>query len=82
IEVPSSFKNKVQQRDPEMHHTKQGNQRHVGMQAHIVVDAKSGLTLSLVTTAAYALVLNLLGNQLHGVVIFVSADTGYHRPPH
>ena len=52
IEAPSSTKNKEQQRDPEMHQTKKGNQWHFGMKAHIGVDANSGLTHSLVTTAA------------------------------
>ena len=52
LEAPSSTKNKEQQRDPEMHQTKKGNQWHFGMKAHIGVDAKSGLTHSLVTTAA------------------------------
>nr|QIQ11093.1 Mobile element protein [Klebsiella pneumoniae] len=47
IEAPSSTKNKEQQRDPEMHQTKKGNQWHFGMKAHIGVDAKSGLTHSL-----------------------------------
>ncbi|WP_205729911.1 IS5 family transposase, partial [Escherichia coli] len=51
IEAPSSTKNKEQQRDPEMHQTKKGNQWHFGMKAHIGVDAKSGLTHSLVTIA-------------------------------
>jgi IS5 family transposase len=44
IEAPNSTKNKEQQRDPEMHQTKKGNQWHFGMKAHIGVDAKSGLT--------------------------------------
>ena len=44
IEAPSSTKNKEQQRDPEMHQTKKGNQWHFGTKAHIGVDAKSGLT--------------------------------------
>ncbi len=35
IEAPSSTKNKEQQRDPEMHQTKKGNQWHFGMKAHI-----------------------------------------------
>ncbi|SQS10595.1 IS5 transposase and trans-activator [Escherichia coli] len=39
IEAPSSTKNKEQQRDPEMHQTKKGNQWHFGMKAHIGVDA-------------------------------------------
>ncbi|MEP8697177.1 transposase, partial [Citrobacter freundii] len=50
IEAPSSTRNNEQQRDPEMHQTKKGNQWHFGMKAHIGVDAKSGLTHSLVTT--------------------------------
>ncbi len=66
IEAPSSTKNKEQQRDPEMHQTKKGNQWHFGMKAHIGVDAKSGLTHSLVTTAANEHDLNQLGNLLHG----------------
>ncbi|MEP8156958.1 IS5 family transposase [Klebsiella pneumoniae] len=35
IEAPSSTKNKEQQRDPEMHQTKKGNQWYFGMKAHI-----------------------------------------------
>ncbi len=66
IEAPSSTKNKEQQRDPEMHQTKKGNQWHFGMKAHIGVDAKSGLTHSTVTTAANEHDLNQLGNLLHG----------------
>ena len=66
IEAPSSTKNKEQQRDPEMHQTKKGNQWHFGMKAHVGVDAKSGLTHSLVTTAANEHDLNQLGNLLHG----------------
>ncbi len=36
IEAPSSTKNKEQQRDPEMHQTKKGNQWHFGMKAPLV----------------------------------------------
>ncbi len=79
IEAPSSTKNKEQQRDPEMHQTKKGNQWHFGMKAHIGVDAKSGLTHSLVTTAANEHDLNQLGNLLHGEEQFVSADAGLPR---
>ncbi|MDM5112214.1 MULTISPECIES: transposase, partial [Aeromonas] len=42
-----------------------------------LVDAKSGLTHSLVTTAANEHDLNQLGNLLHGEEQFVSADAGY-----
>ncbi len=66
IAAPPSIKNKEKSRDPEMHQTKKGNQWHVGMKAHIGVDAKSGLTHSLVTTAANEHDLNQLGNLLHG----------------
>ncbi len=79
IEAPSSTKNKEQQRDPEMHQTKKGNQWHFGMKAHIGVDAKSGLTHSLVTTAANEHDLNQLGNLLHGEEQFVSADAELPR---
>lgn len=81
IEAPSSTKNKEQQRDPEMHQTKKVNQWHFGMKAHIGVDAKSGLTHSLVTTAANEHDLNQLGNLLHGEEQFVSADAGYQGAP-
>ncbi|EHC4987644.1 IS5 family transposase [Escherichia coli] len=81
IEAPSSTKNKEQQRAPEMHQTKKGNQWHFGMKAHIGVDAKSGLTHSLVTTAANEHDLNQLGNLLHGEEQFVSADAGYQGAP-
>lgn len=64
-----------------MHPTKKGNQWHFGMKAHIGVDAKSGLTHSLVTTAANEHDLNQLGNLLHGKEQFVSADAGYQGAP-
>jgi len=44
--------NKAGERDPEMHQTKKGNQWHFGMKAHVGVDARTGLTHSLTTTAA------------------------------
>ena len=81
IEAPSSTKNKQQQRDPEMHQTKKGNQWHFGMKAHIGVDAKSGLTHSLETTAANEHNLNQAGNLLHGKEEFVFGDAGYQGAP-
>ena len=77
VEAPTSTKNKQNQRDPEMHQTKKGNQWHFGMKAHIGVDAKSGLTHTLVTTPANEHDLNQLENLLHGQEEFVSADAGY-----
>ena len=77
IEAPSSTKNKERTRDPEMHQTKKGNEWHFGMKAHIGVDAKSGLTHTLVTTAANEHDLNQLKNLLHGEEEFASGDAGY-----
>ena len=77
IKAPSSTKNKGEQHDPEMHQTKKGNQWHFGMKAHIGVDAKSGLTHSLVTTPANEHDLNQVGNLLHGKEQLVLADAGY-----
>ena len=50
------------------------------MKAHIGVDAKSGLTHSLVTTAANEHDLNQVGKLPHGDEEFISADAGYQGP--
>jgi len=52
IAAPSSTKNKTGERDPEMHQTKESNQWHFGMKAHVGVDANSGLVPTVVGTAA------------------------------
>ena len=54
------------QRDPEMHQTKKGNQWHFGMKAHIGVDVKTGLTHTFTTTSANEHDLNQVHNLLHG----------------
>ena len=77
IEAPTSTKNQAGQRDPEMHQTRKGNQWHFGMKAHIGVDARTGLTHSLTTTAANEHDLNQASNLLHGDEQFVFADSGY-----
>ena len=77
IEAPCSTKNKRGERDGEIRQTKKGNQWYFGMKAHIGVDAKSGLTHSLETTAANEHDLNQVGNLLHGEEAFVFADAGY-----
>ena len=77
IEAPSFTKNKKNERDPEMHQTKKGNEWHFGMKAHIGVDAKSGLTHTLVTTAANEHDLIQLKNLLHGEEEIASGDAGY-----
>ncbi len=77
IEAPNSTKNKTGERDPEMHQTKKGNLWHFGMKAHIGVDARTGLTHSLETTAANEHDLNQADRLLHGDEQFVFADAGY-----
>lgn len=52
IGAPSSTKNAKQQRDPEMHQVKKGNEWHFGMKCHTGVDAGSGYVHSVETTAA------------------------------
>lgn len=74
IQALSSTKNR---RDPDMHQTKKGNEWYLGMKAHIGVDAKSGLTHTLVTTATNEHDLNQLNNLLHGEEEFISCDAGY-----
>jgi IS5 family transposase len=51
IAAPPSTKNKDEKRDPEMRQSKKGNNWHFGMKAHIGVDASTGLTHTLITTA-------------------------------
>lgn len=47
------------------------------MKAHIGVDAKSGLSHKLVTTAANEYDLNQMKNLLHREEEFISGDAGY-----
>ena len=53
IDAPASTQNRTQQRDPEMHQVKKGNQWYFGMKAHIGVDAQTGLVHSVATTAIH-----------------------------
>ncbi len=48
-----------------------------GLKAHIGVDARTGLTHSLSTTAANVHDITETGNLLHGEETFISADSGY-----
>ena len=77
IEAPSSTKNKRQQRDPEMHQTKKGNQWHFGMKAHIGVDLHSGLVHSVVGTPANEHDVTLAAALLHGQETLAFGDAGY-----
>jgi IS5 family transposase len=77
IHAPSSTKNKDGKRDPEMHQTKKGNQDFFGMNAHIGVDAESGLVHSLVGTAANVADVTQVDQLLHGEETYVCGDAGY-----
>src|SRR5258707_10227977 len=77
IAAPPSTKNKSKRRDPEMHQTKKGNQWHVGMKAHIGVDAASGVVHMLTGTAANEADINQMAAVLHGREEAVFADAGY-----
>ncbi|MFT4573396.1 MAG: IS5 family transposase [Marinomonas primoryensis] len=77
IEAASSTKNKGKERDPEMRQTQKGKQWFFGLKAHIGVDARTGLTHSVITTAANAHDFTEAANLLHGEACFVSADSGY-----
>jgi transposase, IS5 family len=76
IAAPPSTKNKSKSRDPEMHHTRKGNQRHFGMKAHIGVDVASGVVHTVVGTAANEADINQTAALLHGREEAVFADAG------
>ena len=77
IEAPSSTKNRNQERDPEMHQTKKGNQWHFGMKAHIGVDSDTGIVHSMSTTAANAHDVTETHHLLHGGERVMWGDVGY-----
>lgn len=52
ISAPSSTKNRMKKRDPEMSSTKKGNDWYFGMKGHIGVDDRSGLVKKVKTTTA------------------------------
>jgi transposase, IS5 family len=77
IAAPSSTKNARQERDPQMHQTKKGNQWYFGMKAHIGVDAQSGLVHSVTGTAAQVADIAQTHALLHGQEKAGYADAGY-----
>ena len=77
IAAPSSTKNEGSERDPEMHQAKKGNQWHFGMKAHIGVDAETGLTHTVVGTAANVNDVTQAQALLSGEETEVYADAGY-----
>jgi IS5 family transposase len=77
IHAPSSTKNREQQRDPEMHQTKKGNQWYFGMKAHVGVDSKTKLIHTVVATAAHVADATVLPALLHGDETRVWGDQAY-----
>jgi transposase, IS5 family len=77
IHAPSSTKNRDQQRDPEMHPTKKGNQWYFGMKAHVGVDSKMKIIHSVVATAAHVADSAVLPELLHGEETRVWGDGAY-----
>ena len=77
IVAPSSTKNLLGERDPEMHQTKKGNDWFFGMKLHIGVDAESGLTHSFSTTPGNAGDVTEAHRLLHGGEREAWADAGY-----
>jgi IS5 family transposase len=77
IAAPSSTKNSRQERDPEMHQTRKGNEWHFGMKAHIGVDSKEVIVHSVCTSAASVSDVHMLADLLHGEERKVWGDGGY-----
>lgn len=77
IEAASSTKNKQQQRDPDMHQTRKGNQWYFGMKAHIGVDSRTKLIHHVLATPANEHDGNVLGDLLHGEETRLWGDSAY-----
>lgn len=77
ISAPSSTKNAQQQRDPEMHQTRKGQQWYFGMKLHIGVDSQTGLAHSAVVTAANVHDKHPIPQLLHGREEKFYGDSAY-----
>jgi IS5 family transposase len=77
IGASSSTKNKDGKRDPEMHHTKKGNQCNFGIMVHLGVDKDTYLIHSVDTTSANDHDLTPAAELRHVDENLVYADTGY-----
>src|SRR5947209_8168677 len=82
LHAPSSTKNREQQRDPEMHQTKEGNQWYFGMKAHVGVDSKTKMIHTAVATAANVADSTVLPDLLHGEETRVWGDQAYKGQSH
>src|SRR5215467_9093329 len=82
LHAPTSTKNREQQRDPEMHQTKKGNQWYFGMKAHVGVDSKTKIIHTAVATAANVADSRMLPDLLHGEETRVWGDQAYRGQSH
>ena len=82
VDAPTSTKNREQQRDPEMHQTKKGNQWYFGMKAHVGVDSKTKIIHTAVATAANVADSTVLPDLLHGEETRVWGDQAYKGQSH
>ena len=77
IDAPASTKNAEQERDPDMHQTRKGQQWYFGMKAHIGVDTRHKLIHSVAATAANVADSAVLEDLLHGKETRVYGDQAY-----
>ena len=77
LHAPSSTKNREQQRDPEMHQTRKGNQWYFGMKAHVGADSQTKIIHTVVATAANVADSTVLPDLLHGEETRVWGDQAY-----
>jgi IS5 family transposase len=77
IHASSSTKNRVRQRDPEMHQVKKGNQWYFGMKVHVGADAQSGLVHTVGVTPANVADVSGLPHLLREEDRAVFGDKGY-----
>jgi IS5 family transposase len=77
VHAPSSTKNQEQQRDPDMHQTKKGNQWYFGMKIHVGADVNSGAVHSVTVTPANTADIAELPNLLREDDQVIFGDAGY-----
>ena len=78
IAAPGSTKNATKSRDPEMKHTRKGNNWHFGMKLHIGTDRK-GRVHSLTATGASTADITQMAELLHGEESVIYGDQAYWK---
>ena len=81
IDAQSSTKNENQERDPEMHQTKKGNQWYFGMKAHVGFDSQEGIVHSVRSTVASVSDVHMLPGATSGRSASSSASVSKPRLP-